>query len=110
MKLFVGYGSTEWIQICQNCNHACAAGPPKPGEPSFRHLSSECYECQQLAKLVCQVYKNEPDDFVISLGHWIYERNVLPRFNPVLKLTLGMFRKKQFFGVRAMDGAPRISV
>jgi hypothetical protein len=104
IKLFVGYGPTEWLQVCTVCEKSRSCPAPTAGEENFRHMSEECYECQQLAKLICQVYKHEPDDTVISLGTWDMDRGV-PKFIPRLKLTMGMFRKRQFFKVRSVDGA-----
>lgn len=44
-------------------------------------------------KLILDKYKDKPDDFKLSLGHWEPEEFGIPAFRSYLSMTVGELRK-----------------
>ena len=51
-------------------------------------------------KLIVNRYRDKPDDYVISLGHWQKEDSLiegvqLPAFNAFIRMTVGELKKME---------------
>lgn len=44
-------------------------------------------------KLILEKYKDKPDDFNLSIGHWEAEEFGVPAFRAYLAVTIGELRK-----------------
>jgi hypothetical protein len=56
------------------------------------HSQAPALEWKDYLKLTLQKYESQPDDFKLSLGHWVPEEFGVPTFNSSFCMTLGELR------------------